>query len=227
MPARLLQAAAKDRITMPAKWRRLIEVCAAGCGLCLFALFVHQGMPLTLLSGAGMIAAAIAVYFVFRDEASPAAMLGLSPFSRKAAAYVVFGCALGMSLAIVYRLHMGWAIMPAGLSRFAAVAVLIGATEELIYRGFMQGRLLPFGPVPAVVLAALLHTGYKCCLFAAAPFTLETSFTTLAAATFLGGLAFGATRAFSASLIPAIAAHGCFDIIVYGELAQTPPWIWT
>jgi len=212
---------------MSDRWRGLIEACAAGAGLCLFALFVHQGMPLVLVSGAGMIAAAIAVYVSFRAAAAPANLLGLSPFSRKAGAYVVFGCALGMSLAIVYRLHMGWTIMPAGLDSFAAAAALIGATEEIVYRGFMQGRLRPFGAFPAVALAALLHTGYKCCLFSMAPFAMETSFTTLAAATLIGGLAFGATREFSQSLFPALAAHVCFDILVYGELAQAPVWVWS
>ena len=60
--------------------------------------------------------------------------------------------------------------------------------EELVYRGYMQGRLRVLGPLPAVALAALGHTAYKCALFALPGRMAQVDIGILAVWTFLGGL---------------------------------------
>jgi membrane protease YdiL (CAAX protease family) len=117
-------------------------------------------------------------------------------------------------------------LLPTTLTLFAPVAALVGATEEVVYRGYMQGRLRALGPLPAVALAALGHTAYKCALFALPGRLVGIDFGILAACTFLGGLLFGALRERAGSVLPPLVAHACFDILVYGELAHAPWWVW-
>jgi len=44
--------------------------------------------------------------------------------------------------------------------------------------------------------------------------------------TFVGGAAFGVLRARAGSVWPAVAAHVSFDLLAYGDAAQTPWWVW-
>src|SRR6185295_18817078 len=101
------------------------------------------------------------------------------------------------------------------------------ATEELIYRGWLFGRLQRFGAPAALIGAALAHAGYKTALFAwplvASP---AVDFASVAMLTTAGGVVLGALRASSRSLWPAIAAHAAFDFVVYGAVSHAPWWVW-
>ncbi len=207
----------------------VVEGVAAALGLCLFALFVRTGWPLVLLSALALAAAAIVIGRSLGGARSPAAVLGISRPTRRAAALTALGCAVGFALGIALRRARGDGLLPGTLGWFALVAAGIGAAEELAYRGYVQGRFRALGAFPAAAFAALCHTGYKCALFAIAPSpaaSLEIDFVLLAAGTFLGGLAFGALRELARSALPAIAAHVCFDVVVYGGLARAPWWVW-
>ena len=113
------------------------------------------------------------------------------------------------------------------LGSFAAVAAAIGVTEELVYRGYVQGRLRALGPLAAAILAAVGHTAYKCALFALPPLAVEIDLPFLALGTLVVGVGFGALRERSRSVLPALAAHACFDVLVYGQGAQAPWWVWS
>ncbi len=127
----------------------------------------------------------------------------------------------------LYRWSCARALFPGALLGFAPLAALIGGTEEIVYRGYVQGRARRLGVFPAVVLASLCHAAYKCALFALPASPVQTDFLFLATWTFLGGLVFGALRELAGSIAPALAAHACFDIVVYGDLAQAPWWVWS
>ncbi len=208
-------------------WPPLAEAALACAGMCLFALFAHHSLPLVSLSAIGALATAFAIYHCFRFESFPFTILGVRPLSRKAAAFVGLGIIIGVGLGAIYRTRCGWPPFPAALKWFAGPAALIGATEEVLYRGYIQGRLRRLGIVGGVVCAALCHAAYKCSLFALPPAAIEIDYGFLATWTILGGLLFGALRELSESVIPPLAAHACFDIVVYGELSRAPWWIWS
>ncbi len=208
-------------------WPPLAEAGTAAVGLCVFALFIHAGLPLVLLSACGLAAAALAVHRSLTRESPRAALFGISRLSRPAIVLTVLGCVVGLALGVLYRWYCDRALFPGALRGFAALAALIGATEEIVYRGYVQGRARTLGAFPAVVLAALCHAAYKCALFALPASPVQTDFLVLATWTFLGGLVFGALRELAGNIAPALAAHACFDIVVYGDLAQAPWWVWS
>lgn len=207
----------------------VVEGATGALGLCVFAVFVGAGWPLVILSVLALTAVAVVIGRSLGAARSPAAVLHVSRPTRRAATVTALGCAVGFALGIGLRWAKGEGLLPGALGRFALVAAAIGAAEELAYRGYIQGRFRTLGVFPAAAFAALCHAGYKCALFlyapASAPAT-DIDFTLLAAGTFLGGVAFGALRELGRSAFPAIAAHACFDVVVYGGLARAPWWVW-
>ena len=114
----------------------------------------------------------------------------------------------------------------AALQPFALAACGIGAAEEVLYRGWMQGRLRVLGRPAAVLIAAAAHTAYKTALFALPPSPVRVDFLSLVAFTFTVGALVGLSRELSRSIYPAVAAHVAFDLMVYGAAAQAPWWVW-
>ena len=103
------------------------------------------------------------------------------------------------------------------------MALLIGLTEELIFRGYFYGRFqIWLGPVWAIMISASLHTGYKVALFATSP---SVNLVFLGSLTLIAGLLLGWTRKSSGSLWPCVMFHVAFDFWVYGDKA-TPWWVW-
>ncbi|MHC4201266.1 MAG: CPBP family glutamic-type intramembrane protease [Planctomycetota bacterium] len=146
--------------------------------------------------------------------------------SRRVLIIVAAGCAVGIAMGVANRWSSDQALFPGALRWFALVAGSIGAAEELAYRGYIQGRVRSLGAFPAVVMAALCHTAYKCALFLLPAPPVEIDLCFLATSTLLAGLVAGALRELGRSAIPAIAAHVCFDIVVYGGLERAPWWVW-
>jgi len=211
----------------PGLARPLMEAAVASAGLCLFALFAHTHLPVFLLAAVGLLGTTMAVQHSIRREPSLESMLGLAALSRRGAVLLVVGVLLGAGLGVLYRTFWGWPALPGDLGRFALAAGMIGATEELVYRGYVQGRLRRLGWVAAVVLAALAHTAYKSALFAFPEATVLIDFRFLAAWTFVGGCVFGMLRQFSGSVLPPVAAHVLFDLVVYGDRVEAPWWVWS
>jgi len=207
--------------------RAVLEAAAASAGMVLFALFVRSGLPLTVLSGVGLLMTVAAVANSLRLERSPAAILGFSPASAKVGAYLVVACAVGAGFAVLHRVTWEMGTLPTRLTSFAVVGAAVGAAEELLYRGYVQGRLRPLSWMVAVPLAAAAHTAYKTALFAFPPEGVVIDLEFLAVWTFLGGVVFGVLRVLSGSVLPPVVAHVVFDIIVYGGHAEAPWWVWS
>ena len=139
-------------------------------------------------------------------------------------AFLGIGLLLGAGFACLCRVRFGMSLLPDRLHGFALAGALIGATEELLYRGYVQERLASLGAAPAVLGAAAAHTAYKVCLFALSPQgVLHPGM--LALWTFGGGLVFGALARRARSVLPPLLAHALFDTIVYGG-AAAPFWVW-
>jgi membrane protease YdiL (CAAX protease family) len=192
----------------------------------LFALAAHTAPPTFLLAVAGLICAALALAASFRSEESLASLFGITGLSRTVMVWCLLAAAGGAGLAILFRHSEGRFLFLNGLEPFVATAAAIGAAEELLFRGFVQGRLARLGWLVAVLLAAAAHTAYKTALFAFPPEDLVIQYGSLTFWTFTVGAAFGLTRHLSGSVLPALTAHVLFDILVYGDWAQAPWWVW-
>jgi membrane protease YdiL (CAAX protease family) len=134
----------------------------------------------------------------------------------------VFGC----FLALFYRWYLETGYFPQSLRWFAVIAAGIGSTEELVFRGYVQGQFARRAGFFSIVIASLAHTGYKCCLFLSPVSATSVDIGFLAICTFYAGLLLGAIRYFSGSVWPAVIAHALFDILVYGENVNPPWWVW-
>lgn len=193
-----------------------------------FALFAHRGMPYTVLSAAGLLAAAVVIGLSLRRAARPGALLGFAGGSRVGLALAV-GIAIGVAAGLWQRSQASVPHEAAiGLPLFVVLACLIGIAEEVVYRGWMQGRLAALGWPAAVLAAAVAHAAYKTALFVWPPDAVTSVFDLggIALWTVLGGLMLGGLRALSGSVLPAMAAHAVFDAVVYSAYAKPPWWVW-
>ena len=206
--------------------RPVLHGTAAAFGACLFGLFVNSAMPWTLLSAAALLITALTIAYSFLKEINPPKVLGLLPFSRKVINGLFLGCAVGIVLALFFRFYGDLPLFPKGVGRFVVVAVGIGASEEILFRGYIQGRFQGLGWFFAPILASAAHTIYKLALFASPPTGVVVDYTFLAVWTLFAGIVFGGLREWSGSVFPPLAGHVLFDIIVYGERAHAPWWVW-
>lgn len=195
--------------------------------MCLFALFAHSGPPLKVLAAMGLCLTALSLYTDLMAHHAPGVLLGLDRFSKRTSVFTAFGVVSGCALGLVYRWAYDMPPFPAAFGLFAPAAVLIGATEEVLYRGYIQGRMRRFGPLGAAAFASLCHSAYKCALFLLHNQPVDIDLWTLGMLTFAVGLGFGMLRERSGSLLPSIAAHGMFDLIAYGGYARAPWWVWS
>ena len=131
-----------------------------------------------------------------------------------------------MALGILFRFHGDLSLFPRSVGGFVIAAVAIGATEEILFRGYIQGRLQGLGWYLAPMLAAAAHTLYKVALFASPPPGIVVDYPLLAIGTLLAGIVFAGLREWSGSVLPPLAGHVLFDIIVYGGMAHAPWWVW-
>lgn len=206
--------------------RPLAEASAASASMVLFALFARSPLPGFLLALCGLLLTASAAGYSFSTGAAPRELLGLPKKHGSKAVWMGAGAIIGTGLGVLLRSSRGIDLLPAAAGPFLVVAAAIGATEELLYRGYVQGRLSRLSWPVAVILAAAAHTAYKSALFAFPPEGVVIEYGSLALWTFLGGAAFGVTRHFSGSVVPALTAHVLFDIVVYGEGISGPWWVW-
>jgi membrane protease YdiL (CAAX protease family) len=141
-------------------------------------------------------------------------------------AFYIIGFQMGIAGAIYYRGSFGMPALPTTIKSFAFVAVGIGITEELVFRGFIQGRLSKLHPGFAIVFAALAHATYKACLFLSPAVTYHYSIVLFYTWSLAAFILMGLLRYYSKSIVPAIIVHAVFDYIVYAESTTAPWWVW-
>jgi len=195
-------------------------------GILLFALFIHNPWPGRLISFAALTGSALLLGYSIRNE-SLWKSFGLTPLSRKVFIYTIPAFIAGTGFAWLTRRTFDLSPLPESYSRFAFIAPLIGATEELIFRGYVQGYLRPIGRGFTVVYASAVHTCYKLLVILSLSLPLQFDIFFLVIWTFVGGLVFGVLREGSRSSIPPVIAHAIFDIVLYGSNALAPVWVWS
>jgi len=210
-------------------------------GMAAFALLRSAHVAGGLASLGGLAVVAVALYLPLRSGRSPTTLFGLVPLSRRTWCVVAVGGAIGLALGMGFR----WVWMPASFPRtltlFVWTAVAIGAAEEVLYRGYVQGRLTAAlaprrtNPITrahlarlaaAVILTAGAHAAYKALLFAWPPEDVAIDYTFLVTWTLIGGAAFGLLRAWAGNVWPALVAHVAFDVLAYGDAVHAPWWVW-
>jgi len=199
---------------------------AAWAGILLFALFVHRPSPFFLLAVGGLLITTVAIAGAAAGGKSFRSLFGLDQFQSRTRSWTLVALVVGAGFALFFRWYSGEPLLLTGLGPFLPIGASIGATEELLFRGFIQGRLARLGAPAAIALAALAHTSYKTALFAFPPEGVAVNLSVLAFFTFLVGTILGFTRQKAGSVIPALAGHMLFDILVYGDWAQAPWWVW-
>jgi membrane protease YdiL (CAAX protease family) len=196
-------------------------------GMCIFGLFIHANSWLRVISFAGLTIAAVIIGQSVRDIKSMLHVLGIVPFHRQVIYYSITGIILGILLGLVYNFFKADSLLPATLTRFALLAPLIGITEELVFRGFVQSRSASSGAIISVLIAASGHTLYKYLVIETVQVELDTDIPSLVLLTFLAGVVFGIMREASRNVFPPALAHAFFDILVYGGASLAPVWIWS
>jgi membrane protease YdiL (CAAX protease family) len=209
--------------------RPLIEAFSASFGMWLFALFIHSGLPLVMLTGAGLIATAATLTQSLHAEDWSLDILGFGTFVRGAAPYLLSGCVIGAVFGLIYRVFSDMGALPTRMGGFIIFAASIGAAEEILFRGYVQNRLRCLTPAVAIVLASVAHTIYKSALFVLPPDSIDIGFSykSFVVLTFFGGAVFGSLRELSGSVLPPLIGHVLFDIIVYGQNSAAPWWVWS
>jgi membrane protease YdiL (CAAX protease family) len=152
---------------------------------------------------------------------------GITAFLKKVALFTLFGRAAGIILGMVYRTSRGETLFPIQSNRFLPVACIVGAAEELLCRGFIQGESRKTGFGGETILASLSHAAYKCAIFTPAAFQSGGDLHFLEVATFLGGFPLGGFREFSGNVLQPAAAHVFFDLIGYGGYPRAPWRVWS
>jgi membrane protease YdiL (CAAX protease family) len=195
-------------------------------GLMIFSYFIHSKFPVILFSYGALIVVAFVMAKHLRSLADLKKVTGEISFSFRGILYIIIGIGAGLVLAILYRWHLNASLFPVSLLTFAIVAALIGSMEELVFRGFIQEQASSVNSPFSILFSAFSHTGYKCCLFLAPVVSYGMDIGFLAVWTFGAGVLFGTLRHFSKSIWPSVIAHALFDILVYGESAHPPWWVW-
>ena len=139
---------------------------------------------------------------------------------------IIAGSVSGILLAIWYRRHLGAGIFPQTFHIFAITAVMIGCTEEIVFRGFLQEYVRPVNGAFSVIFSTLSHTGYKIFLFLSPFARADINIGFLAFYTSVAGLLFGIMRNLTGNLTAPLISHALFDLLVYGEYLTAPWWVW-
>ena len=204
-----------------------IEVILFFSGILIFTYFITGAEKSILLAFAGIGLSFTVMVFRLRTPADLGASFGFNKLEKGSPLFLGIAILAGLLLGILYRQYLKLGLLPASLTFFALTASLIGGTEELVFRGFIQTKLRKVNIYIAIIFGALTHTGYKIVLFWSLQSGLEINFTGLIFWTILVGLLIGIIREASKSVVFAIIGHVAFDIIVYGDNIIAPWWIWS
>lgn len=207
--------------------RKLSAASFALAGIFLFAGFIHGNTVQFAIAVSGLVLAAAMICFSAKDLPSLLSCLGLSSFTSKAFYFSLAGLGMGISLSLIYRICSNLSLFPATLTGIAWVVPLVGITEELFFRGYLQGVVSSHSTLVSIVIAALGHTLYKYLVLKSLRSPMAFDFPVLLILTLGAGLLFGLSRALSKSTIPPLIAHGIFDVLVYGGLSSWPIWVWS
>lgn len=205
--------------------KRILQGVLIVLGILLFAFFIHKQGALLIFAFTGLLISAYTIHHASRG-ASLLRAFGFNSTSKLMPLYIVIALLLGVAMGIAIRNKFNLSLLPKTLTYIALLGPVIGITEELIFRGFIQGHVRPAGRIFALLFATVGHTLYKLFVIGSLSDTAAFNLQFLLIWTFIGGILFGLLREISGSVIPSAVAHACFDIILYGGFIAAPFWVW-
>jgi len=118
-----------------------------------FALLRSAGVAGGLASLGGLALVAAAFYVAVQSGRSPARMFGIVPVPRRTWWLAGVGAAIGIALGLGFRRVWMSDVVPHTLTPFVWTALAVGAAEEVLYRGYVQGRLAAaLGALPSPMM---------------------------------------------------------------------------
>ena len=205
---------------------RITDAILCSIGFIVFAFFIHHQFPVRIISLAGLMLPAFIMGREIRSFPDLKKIVGQTHFSVRTLYALLAALLIGTSIAMKYRHYIGMPLFLTTVTNFAIVAALIGAMEEIVFRGFIQGHLNDVNAPFSVFFGAFSHTAYKCALFLSPMLVVKVDIPFLMFWTFISGLLFGMLKKYSNSLLPPLLAHVLFDILVYAECVKAPWWVW-
>jgi membrane protease YdiL (CAAX protease family) len=209
------------------KYLVLAESLICVIGIIIFAVFSHRKILPFIISVTGLLIAGIIINRNIRTFKEFKSLFGFNRMSAATFFYLFVAIVFGVLIAVVYRNHQHNYILPDRLTYFAVIAMLIGSMEELVFRGFLQGYTRNINVIFSVLFATIAHTAYKGSFFLAHQSDYQMDIMFLMEWTMLAGIVFGIIREYSNNIIPPIAGHAVFDLLVYGDSIGVPWWIWS
>jgi membrane protease YdiL (CAAX protease family) len=185
--------------------------------LVVFSYFIHDIFPLRIIAFVALMSMALLI-----GLDSGANRFGGTMQHPRSLPFVWVLAISGALLVVYYlRAEANISIFPTSIGWFAILAAVIGATEELVFRGWLQSQFSGRWAWMGILFAAFAHAAYKTALFLSPQIMYDLNTSGLFQMTFLAGLFLGATRYFTGSVWPALLAHAIFDFLVYADSPQT------
>jgi membrane protease YdiL (CAAX protease family) len=207
------------------KYFVLFEAIFCSLGLFIFSYFISFGFPLRLIAFSALMLPAYVIGKNLRSFSDLSEILGEFRPLKNIFIYLIIGLLSGILIAVFYRWYLGINFFPVIIHGFVFIAALIGAIEEVVFRGFIQEYVRKINAPISILFSTISHTGYKCCLFLSPAITAEIDIGFLALWTFIAGIIFGSIRHVTKSVYPTLIAHAVFDILVYAEFIKSPWWV--
>lgn len=194
-------------------------------GIFLFAWFIHGSGYQPIIAFGALLLPCIALYQFTLPAKSPWEILHI-PGNKYYPAAFLAGLLLGAGAGIYYRINIDTTAIPQVITWFAPVAIAIGITEEIVFRGVAFSMMGKWPAYLSIPLTALLHASYKIMLFFQPNIVHPVDTWFLFYTTLLAGLVLGYIRYAGKSVLPTMASHGLWDAMVYGDSPTAPWWVW-
>ncbi len=197
--------------------RSVINAVTGTMLLVLFSYFIHDVLPLRVIAFVALGAMALLIGMDRGDDR----FLGKMKDRRSLGFGTIIAIA-GALLAVYYlRDEANMPMVPKSFGWFAILAAIIGSTEELVFRGWLQSQFSRRWAWLGILFAAFAHAAYKSALFLSPEIMYDLNTLGLFRMTFLAGIFLGGLRYYTGSVWPALLAHAIFDLLVYADSPQT------
>ena len=204
----------------------LARALAISITLCIFAVLYRGTKTMQLFAAVILLTTAVLMVMILLSDNADILQKKTWQWPSGSRKVLLLSIILSVVLSVWYRLSEQMAPLPVSIEWFVILSIMIGATEELIFRGVVQGEASRWNMTGAVYLSALAFAGYKSLLFVLPSAENQTNIFKLFIITFLAGILLGYARKNSGSILPCLIAHGIFDLLVYVETPKPPWWVW-
>jgi membrane protease YdiL (CAAX protease family) len=204
----------------------LVQAILFIAGLLMFICAIQMKFPWNGFSLAGILLSGIVVSTDIKSFTDIFVTLDLKTYSKYFCYFLVISILVGIFWGLVFRHYLNIQLIPGKLGYFTFTAMAIGSVEELIFRGYIQKKLRNLGIAISIIVASLMHTGYKCFIFLILPAVHQTDFFYLFVWTLGVGCISGTLKEFSGNTIVPVTGHAAFDLMAYGDGMVDTWWVW-